>query len=182
MSLAPVIAVVGPSGVGKDSVMQALADCGVGLVCMRRVITRPEGEEGEDFDRVSEDRFLHMVADGAFALHWPAHGLNYGIPAGIADMRCEAAAVLVNLSRSVLLQAQQAFGDLIVISLTADAGVLAQRLSDRGRESTAEQARRLARADEPLPAGLNRVIEIDNSGTLTATVDAILTQLQPERA
>lgn len=182
MSLAPVIAVVGPSGVGKDSVMQALEARTRGFQRVRRVITRPEGEEGEDFERVSVEIFEQMVLDGAFALHWPAHGLFYGVPVRIAEQRREAYAVLVNLSRAILLQAQDAFGELIVISLNADAEVLAQRLSARGRESTAEQIRRLGRADAPLPDGLFRVIEVDNSGSLDVTVDEILTRLQPERA
>ncbi|MFY2822733.1 AAA family ATPase [Ruegeria sp. MALMAid1280] len=181
MSLAPVIAVVGPSGVGKDSVMAALEARAPGFVRARRVITRPEGEEGEDFDRVSVEAFQQMVAEGAFVLHWPAHGLFYGVPKGIEDLRNQPDAVLVNLSRSVLLQAQEVFGDLIVISLTADPEILAHRLSARARECAREQARRLARATKPLPEGLSRVIEIDNSGSLEATVSAILSQLQPER-
>ncbi len=182
MTLAPVIAVVGPSGVGKDSVIEALAARSSGIHKMRRVITRPEGEEGEDFDRVSVDTFQDMVAQGAFALHWPAHGLLYGIPREIEAFRKSADGVLVNLSRSVLVQAQDAFDDLIVVSLTADADVLAQRLSARGRESAAEQMRRLGRAKAKLPEGLKRVMEVDNSGPLGTTVDSILMQLQPERA
>ncbi|NOD36730.1 MULTISPECIES: phosphonate metabolism protein/1,5-bisphosphokinase (PRPP-forming) PhnN [unclassified Ruegeria] len=182
MTLAPVIAVVGPSGVGKDSVMQALVAQASGIQRLRRVITRPEGEEGEDFDRVSVATFQQMERAGAFALSWPAHGLFYGVPTEITRQRNEADAVLVNLSRKVLVQAQEVFGDLIVISLTAEADVLAQRLSARGRESATEQARRLGRAKAPLPDGLNRVIEVDNSGALEDTVAEILAQLQPESA
>ncbi|MEW2919250.1 phosphonate metabolism protein/1,5-bisphosphokinase (PRPP-forming) PhnN [Ruegeria sp. ANG10] len=182
MTLAPVIAIVGPSGVGKDSVMDALEAKIPGIHRVRRVITRPTGEEGEDFDRVSVERFQQMAADGTFTLNWAAHGLFYGVPSSINSLRQHAAAVLVNLSRSVLAQAQEVFGDLVVISLTADPEVLAQRLSARARESSTEQARRLARAKTPLPEGLARVIEIDNSGPLDATIDAILAQLQPERA
>ncbi|SLN73218.1 AAA family ATPase [Ruegeria meonggei] len=182
MSRAPVIAVVGPSGVGKDSVMEALAARAPGIQRVRRVITRPEGEDGEDFDRVRVETFQKRTKDGAFALHWAAHGLLYGVPKEVEDLRCHADAVLVNLSRSVLVQAQDVFGDLIVISLTADPEVLAQRLSTRGREGKTEQARRLARAQTPLPDGLAKVIEIDNSGPLEPTIVAILARLQPERA
>ncbi|WP_120634377.1 AAA family ATPase [Ruegeria sp. EL01] len=182
MSLAPVIAVVGPSGVGKDSVMDSLVANAQGIHRIRRVITRPDGEDGEHSKRVSVDVFEKMVLDGAFALHWPAHGLLYGVLAEIAQQRRNSKAVLVNLSRAVLLQAQDVFGDLIVISLTADAEILAQRLSTRGRESANEQVRRLGRAKAPLPDGLSRVIEIDNSGSLDETVSEILKRLQPERA
>ena len=47
---AHVIGVVGPSGVGKDTVMHALAAAQPGIKLARRVITRPVeagGEEGE---------------------------------------------------------------------------------------------------------------------------------------
>ncbi|WP_170416971.1 phosphonate metabolism protein/1,5-bisphosphokinase (PRPP-forming) PhnN [Ruegeria atlantica] len=182
MNAAPIIAVVGPSGVGKDSVMRALTAQSPGIQQVRRVITRPEGEEGEEFDRVSVEVFELMALDGAFALHWEAHGLQYGIPVGIEGQRQAVDALLVNLSRSVLLQAQEVFEDLTVISLTADPVVLAQRLSARGRESTSDQVRRLKRADVPLPDGLIRVIDVDNSGSLEATIDTILSALQLERA
>ncbi|WP_171209407.1 MULTISPECIES: phosphonate metabolism protein/1,5-bisphosphokinase (PRPP-forming) PhnN [unclassified Ruegeria] len=182
MTLAPVIAVVGPSGVGKDTVMDGMVAQSPGIHRLRRVITRPEGEDGEDFDRVSDAQFQRMVDDGAFALHWSAHGLRYGVPATIDDNRRKADAVLVNLSRSVLLQAQEAFTELIVISLTTKPEVLAQRLSARGRETVVEQTRRLGRAKLPLPEGLNRVIEIDNSGPLQDTLATIQMRLQAERA
>ena len=41
-------------------------------------------------------------------------------------------------------------------------------------ESAADIARRLARADNALPAGLDRVVTIDNSGALGDTVAAVL--------
>ncbi len=162
--------------------MAALEARAPGIQRLRRVITRPEGEEGEDFDRVSVELFEQMVLDGAFAMHWPAHGLLYGVPATITEQRQLCRAVLVNFSRAVLLQAQAVFGDLIVISLTADTQVLARRLAARDRESATEQAKRLGRAKSPLPQGLKRVIEIDNSGALEDTVSEILARLQPERA
>lgn len=182
MRLGKVIAIVGPSGVGKDSVIEALLAAAPNLQRVRRVITRPDGAGAEDFERVSVEEFRRMEDRGAFALSWVAHGLRYGVPVGMARQRRMAKAVLVNLSRSVLLQAQREFGDLLVISLTADAGVLAERLSLRGRETAGEQARRLGRAKAPLPQGLNQVIEIDNSGPLDRTVATILSRVQPESA
>lgn len=180
MTSAPVIAVVGPSGVGKDSVMQALAAHDPGFVIARRVITRESDPGGEDHIPVSESAFARMQADGAFALNWQAHGLSYGIPTAIDDWRRDARAVLVNLSRSALIEAQARLDPFFVLSLTADPTLLAQRLQMRGREDADDRARRLGRAAVALPAGLDRVLEVDNSGPLEDTVAAILAGLQPE--
>ena len=181
MSLGPVIAVVGPSGVGKDSVMRALSARQPGYRVVRRVITRPAAKS-EDFEPVSEARFEQMQLEGAFALHWRAHGLLYGVPARIERIREGARGVLVNLSRGVLGEAQARFGDMITVSLSASPDILARRLESRGREDDADRSRRLARAASPLPTGLARVIELDNSGTLDATVTTLLDRLQPESA
>lgn len=178
----PVIAVVGPSGVGKDSLMSALAVSGPSLRLVRRVITRAPEAGGEDYQAVTEPEFSALAENGVFALHWQAHGLHYGIPRDIETLREGAGGVLVNLSRSVLLQAQEVFGDFIVLSVTARPEVLAQRLTARGREDAQEVERRLARATNPLPQGLAQVHEIDNSGALSAAVQAALTVLQPQRA
>ncbi len=177
--LAPVIAVVGPSGVGKDSVMAALCARRADIETVRRVITRPAEAGGETFTGVTPQQFRQMQAAGDFALDWQAHGLSYGIPVAIDDQRREAFGVLVNLSRAVLKQAQDRFGGLIVISLTAPRAVLAERLAARGRETSDDQLSRLDRAALALPEGLETVIEIDNGGPLEDTVQSILDVLQP---
>ncbi|SDC46081.1 phosphonate metabolism protein/1,5-bisphosphokinase (PRPP-forming) PhnN [Ruegeria marina] len=178
MTLVPVVAVVGPSGVGKDSVMVALKARDPGFRLVRRVITRPEQTGGESFEGVSETDFQIRLAADAFALSWRAHGLSYGIPAAAIAERKGARALLVNLSRGVLLRAQEVLHPLIVLSLTARPEVLAARLAARGREDAADQALRLGRAGMTLPDGLRRVVTIDNSGPLDLTVDAVLAQLQ----
>jgi len=182
MRLATVIAVVGPSGVGKDSVMEALAEHGADLQLVRRIITRPLGEDGEDFIRANEDEFDAALQAGDFLLHWEAHGLRYGVPGVVHDQRSQARGLLVNLSRSVLLPAQDLFDDFVVVSLTASPQVLAARLDARARESVEDRQRRLNRARLELPEGLRRVIEVDNSGALDQTVQTILSQLQLESA
>ena len=182
LSKAPVIGVVGPSGVGKDSLMMALAEADPSLTLLRRVITRAPEAGGEDYDAVSEAEFQRRVDAGDFALHWDAHGLRYGVPARIEALRDGSSGVLVNFSRSMLLRAQEVFGDLIVLSVTAAPEVLAQRLAARGREDVATRLKRLAQAAKPLPEGLARVHVIDNGGDFSATVEAALDALHPVRA
>lgn len=175
------IAVVGPSGVGKDSVMRALVAARPDMRLARRVVTRPSDAGGEDFDGVTPETFAQMEASGAFALNWFAHGLHYGIPATVrADLNA-GHDVLANLSRGMLGRAQEVFPGMITLNLTAEREVLAQRLTARGRESIADIAARLERADQPLPAGISALTQ-DNSGPLSQTITNILSHLYPERA
>ncbi len=181
MSTGRLIAVVGPSGAGKDSVMEALASADPGFELVRRVITRPPGP-GEDFDSVDEATFNAMRRDEAFCLSWRAHGLGYGIPDAVRARVQGGAMCLVNLSRSVLAEANRVFPDFTVIELTARPETLAKRLAGRGRETAADIAVRLAREGSCIPDGLHR-IRIANDGALSDTIGATLQALgAPVRA
>lgn len=175
------IAVVGPSGVGKDSVMAGLCAARPDLVRLRRVITRPSDAGGEDHEAVSPALFAARAAGGDFALHWQAHGLSYGIGRDAFEVLARGHDALANLSRGMLGQAARVFGDLAVLHVTATPEALAARLAARGRESRAEIARRMARPAPAFPPGL-RVIEIDNSGALPQAVARALAALYPESA
>lgn len=175
------IAIVGPSGVGKDSVMRALADLDDRFVLARRVITRPSDAGGEDFDGVSEVGFSARQANGDFALSWPAHGLRYGIPCSVDEQLAQGGDVLANLSRAVLIQARNRFDRFHVILLTASQSALAARLQGRGRESEAEITRRLERARFEIPNDID-VKAVDNSGPIEQTTAMISAHLHPVSA
>ncbi|NKX44781.1 phosphonate metabolism protein/1,5-bisphosphokinase (PRPP-forming) PhnN [Roseicyclus persicicus] len=180
MSTGRLIAVVGPSGVGKDSVMEALVAARPDLVRVRRVITRAADAGGEEFEGISPALFAARAAGGDFALHWQAHGLFYGIPREVHDVLGRGQDALANLSRAMLGRAARVFPELHVLHITARPEVLAARLAGRGREGRAEIARRLARPAPAFPEGL-RVTEIDNSGRLDEAVAAALAALYPAR-
>lgn len=181
MSAGRLIAVVGPSGVGKDSVMAGMVRARPDLHLVRRAITRPAEPGGEDHRPMTQAEFDRAARAGAFCLHWSAHGLSYGLPAATLDVLRAGRDCLANLSRSALPQAAAVVPALKVLSITAAPEVLARRLSGRGRESAAQIADRLAQAGKPLPPGLD-VVEIHNDGPLDAAVAAALRALQPERA
>jgi ribose 1,5-bisphosphokinase len=177
---ARLIAVVGPSGVGKDTVMEAVASAVPGVSLVRRVITRPSQAGGEDFEGVSREEFDRRVASGAFCLWWDAHGLSYGIPRSEVEGKPDGSVALVNLSRAVLDNARETFDGFRVLSLIASPETLAARLGARGRESAEDIARRLERAGLNRPEG-DDVIEVWNDGALEETVATILAALYPER-
>lgn len=174
------IAVVGPSGAGKDTLIAAARAARPDLHVVRRVVTRPEEAGGEPFEGVSEAEFARRKAAGEFALDWRAHGLSYGIPASIDAALAEGRDVLFNGSRAMLGMAWELYPCLCVVHVTASIPVLAERLAARGRESREEIARRLARASYEIPYGVPiRVVE--NDGPLADSVAAFLAALQPER-
>lgn len=172
------IAVVGPSGVGKDTVMNALVAGEPRLALVRRDITRPIEAGGEDFEGVTPDEFRTRAEAGAYVLNWCAHGLSYGIPTDVRVRLRAGEDLLVNLSRGVLRQAADTFSQFLVLHLTAPTEVLAARLAARGRETAEDITQRLERANFALPDGLP-VLSVSNDGALDQTVSTILASLYP---
>ena len=160
------LAVVGPSGVGKDSLIRSLVAADTRMVWLRRVVTRP-ADPTEPFVPATDEAFDAMIPD--FALHWGAHGLRYGVPRSQIAALGPGETGVVNLSRGVLGRAAGALPRLAVLSVTAPASVLAERLSARGRETRADIAARLARPAPPVPEGLP-VLILDNGGPLEGSV------------
>jgi phosphonate metabolism protein PhnN/1,5-bisphosphokinase (PRPP-forming) len=154
------VLVVGPSGAGKDTLLDAARGTLAGdprFRFVRRVITRPAESGGEAHEAVTEAEF----AARRFALAWGAHGLRYGIPADIADDLAAGRVVVANVSRGVIAEAAGRF-PVRVIEVTASPEVLAARLSARGRETGADIAARLARS-VALPDGVQKVTVLNDS-------------------
>jgi ribose 1,5-bisphosphokinase len=170
------VAVVGPSGAGKDTLIAhaktALADESQ-VEFVRRVITRPSDGATEDHDTLTDGEFLEALAKGAFALAWEAHGLRYGLPASI-DRAIENGHVAVaNVSRGALPALRQRYANVAVVEITADPEILAARLAGRGRESRSEILARLARTISCDTTGPN-AIALDNSGSKEIAGDKLV--------
>lgn len=160
------VAVVGPSGSGKDSIIEwarAALEGHDGVVFPRRRITRPTGA-GEDHDPASRGEFEAAERCGEFALTWRAHGLAYGIPADVFDVVEADGIVVVNVSRSVLERLPSLFGNLRVVRVTVSEGVRLARIVARGREDEAAAAARVARPDPSPDHPVD--LEIINDGAL----------------
>ncbi|MBN2992452.1 phosphonate metabolism protein/1,5-bisphosphokinase (PRPP-forming) PhnN [Pseudomonas cedrina subsp. fulgida] len=174
------IYLIGPSGSGKDSLLDAarplLAERGCRIV--RRVITRSAEAVGEAAQGVSSEQFAAMQAEGAFALSWQANGLCYGIPRQIDDWLAAGNDVLVNGSRAHLVQMRERYPTALVLLLTVDQAVLRQRLIARGREAMVDIEARLARnaqfTAELIASNGAGLLVLDNSGPLEHTVERLL--------
>lgn len=170
-----VFALVGPSGVGKDTLLAGAVALSPRLHWARRTITRRQIAGDEPFEGVSPQEFDFLSGAGVFALEWPAHGLRYAIRASEFATPND---VIFNGSRAALQVAHQRFPGLVVLRVSAPSRVLAERLAARGRETVPEIEARLARAAYTLPEGLT-VIDIANDGTPDQGIRRLLAALQP---
>ena len=94
------VAVVGPSGAGKDTLINFARERLAGdarFVFARRVVTRPADAGSEVHDSFGAAEFDAALAAGAFGLNWSAHGLRYGLPIGLDDDIAAGRTVIANL-------------------------------------------------------------------------------------
>lgn len=162
------IAVVGPSGAGKDTLMRMARDllrtrpAGTETLFARRVVTRPADASLEDHDTLDEAAFAAAKLAGRFAVTWTAHGLDYGLPVEVDEALAAGSVVVANGSRAALGALSDHFENMIIVQITAPREVLAERLVARGRETRTDVLARLERAT--IVADIPGSIVIDNAG------------------
>ncbi|MCA8869034.1 MAG: phosphonate metabolism protein/1,5-bisphosphokinase (PRPP-forming) PhnN [Rhodobacteraceae bacterium] len=168
--------VVGPSGVGKDTLLDGARDrlaASRWFLFPRRVITRPAEAGGEDHIPATEAEFERQLAAGEFLHHWQAHGLRYGLLASIPDALGRGVNVVLNTSRNEIAALQAKVQNVVPIFISASPEVVARRLRSRGRESEDEIDKRLARIVKTSnPA--NGALELFNDSSIEAGIDALV--------
>jgi len=176
--------VVGPSGAGKDSLIDGARDRLADrddIVFARRVITRPADAGGESHEAMNEAEFRRAVDNGAFLLHWSSHGHGYGVPGRYGSDLRAGVDVVANVSRSVLDEARTRFPPVRIVNITAPLEVLRSRLTARGREDPAAVEARLAQADAYRVEG-DDVVTIENDRPLAEGVEALVAALTRQPA
>ena len=141
------ILVCGPSGAGKDTLIQKIAEArrdDPRVIFARRVVTRP-ASDFEDNDSVSEAVFETLQKNGAFDCSWPAHGHRYGIPSSVKDDVEAGRCVIINVSRLIIDELRNRYARVVAVLVTASPDVLEQRLAARGRVSDGDLAQRIGR-------------------------------------
>jgi len=154
------VLVVGPSGAGKDTLIDLVRDRCAGdarIVFPRRIVTR-EASAYEGNLSLGTAEFMAARARGDFALDWQAHGLSYALPQSILDDAAEGRVVVVNGSRTIIAAARGRFPRVTVVLVTAPPEILAARLAARARASDGELGVRLKRSDRLADAAADVII------------------------
>lgn len=176
--------VVGPSGVGKDTLLDgaraALQD-DAQFLFTRRTITRPADAGGEDHEAVTTEEFSRRRESGAFLLTWRAHGLEYGLPATLLEAQEQGRHVVANGSRATIAELARLVPKLTVIEINASPEVIAARLRARGREDEAQVAARVARTVPPVPDGI-QLVRVLNDADVPTGIAKLVAALSEPRA
>ena len=176
------LAVVGPSGSGKDTIIDACCKQLPNIKRVKRYITREQQKAGgEDSYNIDFDTFRKLERDGGFAFSWSAHHLKYGLPITIFDEINVGKSLIANISRSILDQLSDKFEYYEIILITASDKILAERLEKRGRESKAQIEERLARSSFTIPNGISPLI-LRNETTVEDAVSKIIASIYPNNS
>ena len=162
--------ILGPSGSGKDSLLNELRGRAPHIKIVKRYITRPTGNDDEDHYYLCPQSFDRHITEGEFLFTWRAHGLSYGIPISCLDYVRAGQDVVFNGSRTALEEMKLIFPDLQVIWISVSIEILAGRLRQRGREPEQQILERLNRKGPKPP---KNAIIINNDGTIDQAAEAL---------
>lgn len=163
--------IVGPSGSGKDSLLNGLATRLPELKIVKRFITRPRDGIGECHCSISQSMFDRLARDDAFFFSWRAHGLSYGIPRSCLEDLKAGKDVIFNGSRHEIDGMLETFPDLSIIWVSVSPDILASRLHQRGRENNDEIRCRLERDTREQPKG---TFVVENNGPIEVALDKLV--------
>ncbi len=181
-----VIVISGPSGVGKDSVLQALQTRGYPfhfVVTATSRPPRPHEIHGVDYVFVSEVAFEAMIREDALLEHAIVYGQHKGIPKQqVRDALASGKDVIMRLDVQGAATVKRLLPEAILIFLSAASEEeLVARLRSRAADTEAQIQRRIETAHEEMQRlGEFDYVVVNAEGVLEQAVDAILAIIQSE--
>jgi guanylate kinase len=180
------IVISGPSGVGKDSVVQRMKERGMPFHFVITANTRPRRENevhGADYFFVSKEEFARMIEQNELIEYAVVYGDYKGIPKqqvreALASSKDVVMRLDVQGAETVRKLAPEA---LLIFLTTGSEEELVKRLKDRKTETPDELALRIATARKELKRveAFDYVI-INHDDELDETVDTVLAIINAE--
>ncbi|MFW5736643.1 MAG: guanylate kinase [Halanaerobium sp.] len=145
----------GPSGVGKNTVLDALFEDFDGVSYSVSATTREKrkGEiEGEDYFFISEAEFKEIEENNGFIESALVHGHYYGTPKKFVDQKLEEGEdIILEIDTQGAKQVREKYPDAVYIFLVPPSlKELENRLNKRGSESDKSKNLRLKNARQEL--------------------------------
>jgi guanylate kinase len=142
------IVISGPSGVGKDSVVQRMQERGLAfyfVVTATSRAPRPEEVHGVDYFFVSEKTFQQMIADDELIEHAVVYGDYKGIPKQqVRDALSSGMDVVMRLDVQGAATVKQLIPEAVLIFLSASSEEeLVSRLKNRQSDTSSQIQKRI---------------------------------------
>ena len=148
------LAVSGPSGVGKGTIVKTIISRRADVVESVSCTTRPprEGEvNGKHYFFLSREEFERRIAEGDFLEYNEHFGNYYGTPKSFVKEALKEKSVIMEIEVVGALNAKKSFPEcLLVMVVPPSVDELKKRLSGRGSETEEQIKNRLARMDYEL--------------------------------
>ncbi len=183
----PLLVVIsGPSGVGKDTVLDRMKQRGLPFHFVVTATTRPQrpGEvEGEDYFFVGEQEFFDMIEKGELIEHALVYNDHKGVPRQqIREAMESGQDVVMRVDVQGAKTIQSLAPEALLIFLTArNEDELSRRLRKRRTESEADLKLRLETAKEELAyLDIFDYVVLNADSTVETAVDTILAIIEAE--
>lgn len=148
------LAVSGPSGVGKGTIVKTILDRRADVVESVSCTTRPprEGEvHGKHYFFLSKEEFQRRIAEDDFLEYNEHFGNYYGTPKSFVKEALKEKSVIMEIEVVGALNAKKAFPEcLLVMVVPPSVEELKKRLAGRGSETEEQIEKRLARMNYEL--------------------------------
>lgn len=180
------IVISGPSGVGKDSVVQEMKARRVPFHFVVTANSRPPrpGEvNGVDYFFVSKEEFERMLENDELLEHAIVYGQHKGIPKQqVRDALASGKDVVMRLDVQGAATIRRLVPEAVLIFLSASSEEeLITRLRQRHADTEAQIQTRIAMSrDEMKRIGEYDYVVINRDGALTEAVDQVLTIIEAE--